>query len=174
MTTYLDELRRAMSFLDDDPRTVFLGQAVACPGTYMSQTLDNVPLDKRIEFPVAEEMQMGATIGLALGGFIPVSIFPRWNFLLLATNQLVNHLDKLPIYAGICPHVIIRVGVGSSEPMWPGPQHVGDFTEAFQQMFDTVQLTCVRSADHVMPFYRTALEQPGAHLMVEYADEYGR
>ena len=30
-----------------------------------------------------------------MSGKIPVSIFPRWNFLLLAINQLVNHLDKL-------------------------------------------------------------------------------
>ena len=25
----------------------------------------------------------------------PISIFPRWNFLLLAANQLVNHVDKI-------------------------------------------------------------------------------
>ena len=38
---------------------------------------------------------MGMTIGLLMAGKIPVSIYPRWNFLLLAINQLVNHLDKL-------------------------------------------------------------------------------
>ena len=55
---------------------------------------------KKLELPVTEEMQMGMTIGLLMNGYIPVSIFPRWNFMLLAINQLVNHLDKLHIMNG--------------------------------------------------------------------------
>ena len=42
-------------------------------------------------------MQMGITIGMLMSGYVPISIYPRWNFLLLAINQLVNHLDKLSI-----------------------------------------------------------------------------
>ena len=38
---------------------------------------------------------MGISTGLALNGFIPVSCYPRFDFLILALNQLVNHLDKL-------------------------------------------------------------------------------
>ena len=99
---YSDELTKSMDFLAKDPKIIFLGQAVAYPGTAMSNTLKNVPKNKLYELPVAEEMQMGITTGLALNNAIPVSIFPRWNFLLLATNQLVNHLDKvrpiLPIF----------------------------------------------------------------------------
>lgn len=171
-STYLTELRHAMSMLAADDRAVFLGQAVACPGTYMSQTLDNVPLDKRIEFPVAEEMQMGATLGLALAGAIPVSIYPRWNFLILATNQLINHLDKVPMYSDYRPHAIIRVGVGSAEPMWPGVQHVDDFTDGFLRMMDTVQVVCLRTPEHIVRSYQIALANPGVHLMVEYADKY--
>jgi hypothetical protein len=36
---YFDELSRSMEFLARDPRTLFLGQAVACAGTAMSNTL---------------------------------------------------------------------------------------------------------------------------------------
>ena len=61
----------------------------------MSNTLKNIDKKKLIELPVAEEMQMGMTIGMLMKGFVPVSIYPRWNFLLLSINQLVNHLDKL-------------------------------------------------------------------------------
>jgi len=88
---YSEELTKAMDFLAKDPRTIFLGQAVEYPGTAMTGTLKNLPKDKLCEMPVAEEMQLGITNGLALNKFIPVSIFPRWNFLLLATNQLINH-----------------------------------------------------------------------------------
>ena len=63
----------------------------------MTNTLKDVPNEKRLEMPVDEEMQMGITIGLAMQGIVPVSFYPRWNFLILALNQLVNHLDKINI-----------------------------------------------------------------------------
>ena len=81
----------------------------------MSNTLKNVSRDKLLELPVTEEMQMGMSTGLALGGHVPVSIYPRWNFLLCAVSQVVSHLDKLSAMSdgGFQPKVIIRTGIGS-------------------------------------------------------------
>ena len=87
---YFDELKRSMNYLAENKKTVFIGQAVEVPGTAMSNTLVDVSHDKKVELPVAEEMQMGMAIGLAMDGYAPISIYPRWNFLLLAMNQLVN------------------------------------------------------------------------------------
>ena len=92
---YKTELDRAMTYIGALENSIFVGQAVRVPGTAMSGTLENVDKSKLIEFPVEEDLQMGYTIGLAMNGFLPISIFPRWNFLILATNQIVNHLDKL-------------------------------------------------------------------------------
>ena len=92
---YFDTLSFAMEKLSKNKKTIFLGQAVEYPGTAMFNTLKKVDKKKLIELPVAEEMQMGLTIGYALNGDIPISIYPRYNFLLLAINQLVNHLDKI-------------------------------------------------------------------------------
>ena len=78
---YFDELKRSMNYLAQDPRIIFLGQAVAVDGTAMSNTLKDILPSRLIELPVAEEMQMGMTTGMALSGLVPVSIFPRWNFL---------------------------------------------------------------------------------------------
>ncbi len=155
-----------MDMLVREPRTVFIGQAVAYPGTTMSGTLDNVPLERRIELPVAEDMQMGMSIGLALAGHIPVTLFPRWNFLLLAANQLVNHLDKMK------PHVIVRVGVGSEKPMYPGRQHVGDFTDAFRSMCSSIRFERIIHAERIVPAYREALQHDGPTVLVEFADFY--
>ena len=121
-----------MEYLAEDPTTVFIGQAVACPGTAMSNTLKEISNDRKVELPVDEDMQMGMTNGLALQGKLPVSIFPRWNFLLLATNQLVNHLDKFGDMSagGYRPKAIIRTSIGSQRPLHPGHQHIGDFTYA--------------------------------------------
>ncbi len=94
---YFDEIQISMEWPARDLRTVFIGQAVEVPGTAMSNTVKDIPSGRRIELPVAEEFQMGMTIGLALQGQVSVSIYPRRNFLLLAANQLVNHLDKLGV-----------------------------------------------------------------------------
>ena len=91
---YFDELKKSMNFLGSQKNTIFIGQAVEVPGTAMSNTLSDVPKNKLLELPVAEEMQMGMTLGLAMDGNIPISIFPRWNFLLYGMNQLINHIDK--------------------------------------------------------------------------------
>ena len=91
---YFDELKKSMDFLSKQKNTIFLGQAVEYPGTAMFNTLKNINHNKKIEFPVSEEMQMGVTLGMSMTGHVPISIYPRWNFMLLATNQLVNHIDK--------------------------------------------------------------------------------
>ena len=165
-----------MEFLARDPRTIFLGQAVACPGTAMSNTLKNVSRDKLLELPVTEEMQMGMSNGLALGGHVPVSIYPRWNFLLLAVNQIVNHLDKLPIVSngGYKPKVIIRTGIGSERPLHPQHQHVGDFTDAFRLMCKTVEVIRLDEPEMIFPAYKKALEREDgcSTIIVEYGDYY--
>ena len=101
-----------MEYLAKNKNTIFLGQAVSVPGTAMFNTLKDI---NKIELPVAEEMQMGMSLGMALEGYIPVTIYPRWNFLLLATNQLMNHLDKISEISNnkINPQIIIRTAVGS-------------------------------------------------------------
>ena len=52
-----------MEWLAQQDDTLFLGQAVEEPGTAMFNTLIDVSGTKRIELPVAEEMQMGITLG---------------------------------------------------------------------------------------------------------------
>ena len=84
-----------MEYLASKKDTIFIGQAVAFPGTAMSSTLKNIDKKKLLELPVFEDCQMGIALGLSLNNFVPISIFPRWNFLLLAMNQIVNHMDKL-------------------------------------------------------------------------------
>lgn len=173
---YFDELKRSMDFLAQDSRTIFLGQAVAVPGTAMSNTLRDVPTSKLIELPVAEELQMGITNGLALEGMIPVSIFPRWNFLLLAVNQLVNHLDKMPMMSnqGFKTKVIIRTGIGSERPLHPQCQHVGDYTAAFKLMMENVEVIRLDEPDQIFPAYVMALERTDGKstLVVEHGDYY--
>ena len=173
---YFDELKRSMDYLARDPRVMFLGQAVACPGTAMTNTLKDVPDSRKLELPVCEKLQMGMSTGLALAGLVPVSVFPRWNFLLLAVNQVVNHLDKLKTMSGggYAPKVIIRTGIGSERPLHPQHQHVGDFTDAFRAMCTNIEVIRLDEPEQVFPAYRKALEREDgmSTIVVEYGDYY--
>ena len=173
---YFDELKRSMDLLAADPRTLFIGQAVAVPGTAMSNTLKDVPAHQLIELPVAEELQMGMTTGLALAGRIPVSIFPRWNFLLCAISQLVNHLDKLDAMSGGAyrAKAIVRTGIGSQRPLHPQQQHVGDFTDALRSMCSTIEVIRLDEPEQIFPAYERALlrDDGRSTLIVEHGDYY--
>src|SRR3990167_10364043 len=93
--TYKDELTKTMTWLGRQKDTIFVGQAVAYPGTFMSDTLLGVPMSKRLEMPVAEQFQLQFCIGLAQAGYTPICIYPRQNFMLYAFGDIVNVLDKL-------------------------------------------------------------------------------
>ena len=172
---YKDELAKAMQMLAEQPEVIFLGQTVQFGGSFMSDTLKGTPINKRIELPVAEDMQMGMSIGLSLMGFIPVSIYPRMDFLLLAMNQLVNHLDKIEEMS--CgqykPKVIIRTCIGAKNPLYPGLQHCGDYTTAFKHLLKTVAVVRLTKPSEIMPNYEYALYFQNNYLMIEEGDLYG-
>lgn len=162
----------AMARLAEDPRTLFVGQTVVYGGQTMFPTFANVPKDRRIELPVAEEFQMGFCTGLALEGYIPISVYPRWDFLILAANQLVNHLDKLPLMGDFRPKVIIRTAVGPRVPLDAGPQHTQNHTEAFRLILKTIEVLELTTTEEVLPGYERALACEGPALVIEHLETY--
>jgi pyruvate/2-oxoglutarate/acetoin dehydrogenase E1 component len=171
---YFNELKRAMRFLAEDPKTVFIGQAVEFEGTGVYDSLVHLPSNKKIELPVAEYLQCGMANGLAIEGLIPVSIFPRWNFLLMGVDQIVNHLDKFASMScnKLTPKVIIRVAVGSEYPVDPQCQHKGNFTTAFKSMVTNIDIIELVEPEDIFPAYEKALTRTDGKstILVEFAD----
>ena len=176
MKKYAIELTKAMEWLAKKKNTIFIGQAVKYPGTAMSGTLKNVLNSKLYELPVTEEMQMGVSLGLAMNGSIPISIYPRWNFLLCAMNQLINHLDKVNIMSDqkFQNKIIIRTGIGSEFPLHPQYQHIGDYTEAIQKMCTNIEIIKLDEPTEILPAYKKAFERKDKKITicVEYGDFY--
>jgi len=170
-STYLSELNKAMLMVAKNPKALFIGQAVAYPGQAAFKTFDGIPMEQRIEMPVAEDFQMGFCTGLALQGYLPVSFYPRWDFLLLALNQLVNHLDKLP-HMGWRPKVIIRTAVGRRKPLDPGPQHSQDYTKPLRMMLYSIPVVKASKSEDIIPAYKGALENEGPTVIVEDMEAY--
>jgi pyruvate/2-oxoglutarate/acetoin dehydrogenase E1 component len=172
--SYFEELQKAMTFLSDNPKTVFLGQAVSYEGTGLYDSLKHIPEEKRIELPVAEYFQSGLANGMAIAGMIPVSVFPRWNFLLMGVDQIVNHLDKfIEMSDGkLFPKVIIRVAVGSERPVDPQSQHKGNFSDALRSMTKNIEVIELFEPEQILPAYEKALlREDGVNtILVEFAD----
>ena len=173
---YFKELKKSMKYLASNPKTRFLGQAVEVPGTAMSNTLKNIKKNKLIELPVAEEMQMGITTGMIMNGLIPISIYPRWNFLILAINQLVNHLDKLNEMTNnhYKSKAIIRTSIGSQRPLHPQSQHTGDFTKPIKMLSKNINVVKLNEPNQIFPAYKKALDRRDnvSTILVEYGDFY--
>ena len=170
---YYEEIKKAMTLLSEHPKTMFIGQSVKYPGTGLYDSLLHIPAEKKWEFPVAENLQLGVCTGLALKGYIPISIYPRWNFLLSATDQIVNHLDKLTLMSDgeFNPKVIIRVAIGSEFPVDPQDQHKGDFTEAFKLMCKTINIVRLDNPEDILETYKHALyDTKHSSIIVENAD----
>ncbi len=166
---WASEMAAAMRWLADKEDTLFLGQGVGIPGTSQSKSLEGIPTEKRLEMPVAENLQMGIAIGLSLAGKVPICLYPRWQFLFLAMDQLVNHLDKIPLYSSYKPKVIIRVAEGSDCPLDPGHQHKGDFSAAFQSMLRAINVVKLNHEDGILNAYRDAYYSHCSTLIVEDA-----
>ena len=132
---YKDSLTIAMTKLGKMDNTIFLGQQILFPGNPMSSTLVDVPKEKMIELPVMEDSQMGMSLGMAMTGKFVITFYPRWDFLICAANQLINHVDKMELMSNgqWKPNMIIRVGKGSEIPLNPGPQHRNNYFKSFSQ-----------------------------------------
>ena len=171
---YSEEIIKAMSMLADNPKTFFIGQAVEYEGTGLYDSLKHLPKEKRLELPVAEYLQSGLANGMAIEGMIPVSTYPRWNFLLMGTDQIINHLDKFKSMSNgkLQPKVIIRVAVGSEHPVDPQCQHKGNFSEAFRNMSNNTEVIELIEPEDIIPAYNKALNRnDGVNtILVEFAD----
>ena len=158
---YKDELIRSMKWLGEKENTLFLGQATAFSGHSISGTLTEVPKNRLIELPVMEEVQMGMCAGLSLEGYVPISIYPRFNFMMLAINQLVNHIDKMKKMSKslLVPKVIVRVAVGARKPLDGGEQHTQDHTQAFKNLLKRVHVVVLDEWHDVFPAFQHAYER---------------
>ena len=170
--TYFEEITEAMTMLAQHPKTLFVGQSVKYSGQRAHYSFKHVPKDRRIEMPICEDFTVGFCTGLSLEGYIPVCFIPRWDFLLLAANQIVNHLDKIPLLGGFKPKVIIRTAVGTNKPIDPGPQHTQDHTNSFALMCKTIDIYRLMEPEDAMDMYRQALSNTRSSIVVEYMERY--
>ena len=171
---YKDELIKSMNWLSKKKNTVFLGQSVSYSGNAIFNTLKDVDQSKKIELPVFEDLQMGISTGMALNGFVPISCYPRFDFLILAMNQLVNHLDKLQVMSDKVykPKVIIRVAIGSKKPLNGGVQHTQDYSDTMEKILTEINVVLLTDPKNIFKEFKKAYSASHSSMIIENADYY--
>lgn len=169
---YGDAVKKSMEMLARDKRTIFIGYNTLYADR-AAGTLKNVPREKIIESPVAENLMVGLGVGMSLEGFLPIIYFERHDFSLNASDAIVNHLDKIEGMSKgqFKTPVIIRAVVGHDKPINPGAQHLQDFTRAFKEMvkFPIYEPSTSRE---VLDIYRSLLHTKGPAMVVERRSLY--
>ena len=165
-----------MLFISKNKNSLFLGQSVNVPGNLLYTSLKKVNASKKIELPIFEDTQMGMAIGMSLNGFIPITCFPRFDFLILAMNQLVNHLDKMRTLSNnsFKPRVIIRTSIGSKKPLNGGVQHTQDYTNVFKNILTEINVVSLKNSKDIFNEFKLALNRKDSKstLLIENGDYY--
>ena len=105
--TYAEAVRDGFRHLLENHENVFaIGQGLWSPwyvGTTMADLDSEFGTDRIIDTPVSELACTGAAVGASLCGYRPIVIHPRMDFMLLATDQIVNQAAKWSHMLGGAP-----------------------------------------------------------------------
>lgn len=164
--TYRSSLKREMTWLGKQKGVVFLGQGIT-KGDRIYGTMSGVPKSRCIEQPIAENLTMGIAIGMAMIGYRPIVIFQRMDFMLIAADQIINHLALIPkmSHTQYRLPVMIRACIGSQDTTFDvGPQHKHNFKHIFSPYIATVPYTKYK--------YVETYDRDYPHIIVEEKDKY--
>ena len=113
-TTYADAIREAFTYLlDTYPECFCIGQGLWSPwyvGSTMTDLDRKFGKDRVIDSPVSEWATTGTAVGASLFGYRPIVVHPRLDFMVLASDPIVNQAAKWSHMLGgqTAPRVTVR------------------------------------------------------------------
>jgi pyruvate dehydrogenase E1 component beta subunit len=168
--SYKDAMSEAMTALGN-LGAIFIGYNVA-RGDAMG-TLKRVPNDQKLETPVAENLMSGLAIGMSFEGFLPVLYFERHDFMLVAMDAIVNHIDKIEriSHGEYKVPIIIRAVTADAGPFYSGITHSQDFTKMLREAVSFPVYDPVTGVDALKAF-KGAVESQKPAIIVERKSRY--
>tara|TARA_R100000005_G_C4999337_1_gene206074 strand:- start:1397 stop:2608 length:1212 start_codon:yes stop_codon:yes gene_type:complete len=169
--SYKDAVIEAMTDLGSKENFVCIGYNVL-RGDAMG-TLKNVSDDKKLETPVAENLMMGLAIGCSFEGFKPVVYFERHDFILVAMDAIVNHLDKIEriSHGEYKTPVILRAVTADAGPFYSGITHSQDFTNTLKEAVDFPVITPTNGPE-VLKAFKAASNSGKPAIIIERKSFY--
>jgi pyruvate/2-oxoglutarate/acetoin dehydrogenase E1 component len=154
-----------------DSRVIVLGEDIADPagGVFkITKGLSTKYGAHRVRAtPIAEQSIVGAAIGAAIGGYLPVAEIMFFDFMAVAMDQVVNHAAKLRYMSGgvIPVPLTIRTMVGSSRF---GPQHSQEL-EAWFMHTPGLKVVAPSTAADAKGLLLSCIFDPDPCVFVEYS-----
>lgn len=177
--TYREAIRQSMKEgLSKNPKTLIYGLGVTDHTGIFGTTLElaqEFGNERVFNTPIAEDSMAGFGVGISLGGYYPIHIHIRNDFLLLTMNQLINSVAKYKsMYGGLFEvPMLIRAVIGRS---WgQGGQH----SQSIQSLLAHIPgLTVImpssagsvlRTYDYVINQYRAPVISLEHRILYDYS-----
>jgi len=168
--SYKNAVEVAMTELGNQG-AIFIGYNVA-RGDAMG-TLKNVSSDQKLETPVAENLMSGLAIGMSFEGFLPVIYFERHDFILVAMDAIVNHIDKIEriSHGEYKVPIVIRAVTADAGPFYSGITHSQDFTKMLREAVSFPVIDPVDGKD-ILSAFRGAVNSERPVIVIERKSRY--
>lgn len=168
---YTEAIREAlMQAMEMDDRVFVMGQDVDAPTAMFGSTKglhEQFGAERSFDTPLAETALMGVAVGVALAGQRPVYFHNRPDFLLLASDQLINHASKWHYMFGGRVSVPLVVWACIGRGWGSAAQH----SQALQGLFAHVpglKLVMPSTAHDAKGLLLSAIADPNPVLILEH------
>jgi pyruvate/2-oxoglutarate/acetoin dehydrogenase E1 component len=174
-TTYRDAVRMALrEALQRDPRVFLMGEDVGrYGGSYACSKglLEEFGEERVRDTPLSEAAFVGAGIGAALGGMLPIVEVMTVNFSLLALDQIVNTAATLRHMSGGQFNVplVIRMATGGGRQL--AAQHSHSL-EVWYAHVPGLRVVAPATLEDARGMLWTALQDPDPVIVFEHAMLY--
>jgi pyruvate/2-oxoglutarate/acetoin dehydrogenase E1 component len=162
--------------MDRDPRVFCIGEDIAVPGGWGGAFTVTLGLEKRfpdrmINTPIAELGFFGIACGAAMMGMRPIVDVQYGDFLLLASDQIVNNIAKMRYMSGgrIRVPLVMRVPVGATGR---GSQHAQNVERYFVGL-PGIKVVAVSTAYDAKGILKAAVRDDNPVMIFEHKLLYG-
>ncbi len=170
---YIDAITEALQIgMRRDPRVVLMGQDIAEYGGVFKVTkglVEEFSRDRVKNTPIIESGVLGAALGLALDGLVPVVEMQFGDFIACGFNQVVNNLAKTRYRWGPSVPCVIRTPSGGGTGA--GPFHSQN-VEAWFTHVAGLRVVAPATPEDAKGLLLAALVEPNPVLFLEHKALY--
>lgn len=176
LLNYAQAIREAHAqVLSSDPRAFVIGQGLWSPW-YAGASLEGLDRefsrDRVIDSPVSENATTGLAVGAALAGMRPIVFHPRMDFMLLATDPIVNQAANWSYVFGgqVAIPLVIRAVINRGGEQ--GAQHSQALHATFMHI-PGLKVVMPATAYDAKGLLISALQEPNPVLYIDDRCLYG-
>jgi len=173
--TYLEAIRQALwDEMEQDPRVFMLGQDIGTYGGAFRVTagfLDHFGPERIVDTPISESAMVGAAIGAALMGMLPVVEMQFIDFISCAFNQIINFAAPTHYRLGQKVPIVVRGPAGGNVH---GSAYHSQNPESYFQHTPGLKILAPGTVTDAYGLMKAAIRDPNPVLYFEHKYLYRR